>query len=118
MNVLKISTLNLSLGEIYMSKGAAYFVEHPSTIYDLRVPHLLCLEKEYDIVKTIQLTCIDYENFCFDLLADRQFLSDNAHLCSDFPLFRCLYVKANGHTDGILVIPDNQAYVKLAAYHG
>ena len=56
-----------------MSKGTAYFVEHPSTIYDLRVPHLLCLEKEYDIVKTIQLSWIDYENFCFDLLADRQF---------------------------------------------
>ena len=100
-----------------MSKGTAYFVERPSTIYDLRVPHLLCLEKEYDIVKTIQLTCIDYENFCFDLLADRQFLSDNAHLCSEFPLLKCLYVKANGYTDGILVIPDNQAYVKFATYH-
>ena len=101
-----------------MGKDTAYFVRCPSTIFDLRVPHLLSLEKEYDIVKTIQLSQIDYENFCFDLLADRQFLSDNAHLCSDYPLFKCLYVKANGHTDGIITIPDNQAYVKFAAYYG
>ena len=85
-----------------MGKDTAYFVRRPSTISDLRVPHLLSLEKEYDIVKTIQLSWIDYD----------------AHLCSDYPLFKCLYVKANGHTDGILIIPDNQAYVKFAAYYG
>ena len=43
-----------------MGKDTAYFVRRPSTIFDLRVPHLLSLEKEYDIVKTIQLSWIDY----------------------------------------------------------
>ena len=50
-----------------MGKDTAYFVRRPSTISDLRVPHLLSLEKEYDIVKTIQLSWIDYENFCFEM---------------------------------------------------
>jgi hypothetical protein len=34
-----------------MGKDTAYFVRRPSTISDLRVPHLLSLEKEYDIVE-------------------------------------------------------------------
>ena len=41
-----------------MDKDTAYFVRRPSTISDLRVPHLLSLEKEYDIVKTIQLASV------------------------------------------------------------
>ena len=52
----------------------AYFVFRPRTFRDLRRPHLLKKEHEFRIVKTITLSCIDYENFSEDLLVDRSLL--------------------------------------------
>ena len=57
----------------------AYFYFRPRTVRDLRCPHLLERETAYEIVKTITLSGIDFENFSEDLLADRQFIEDNAH---------------------------------------
>ena len=94
----------------------AYFYFRPRTVRDLRRPHLLESETEYEIVKTITLSGIDYENFSEDLLADRQFIEDNAHLCSERPVLRCLLVKSRNGKEGILVNPEEGAYVKKAAY--
>ena len=94
----------------------AYFGFRPRTFRDLRRPHLLKKEHEFRIVKTITLSCIDYENFSEDLLVDRQFIEDNAHLCGEGSVLCCLLVKPQNEKEGILVIPEEGAYVKKAAY--
>ena len=94
----------------------AYFVECPRTIEDLLQPHLAEHELPYEIIKTVRLAWIDYVNFITDMLADRQFLVENAKLCSkDGETIRCILVKpCRGGDDGILVVPEN-AWVGLAA---
>ena len=95
--------------------GYAYFVERPRTIDDLRQPHPIESEKPYEIVKVISLAGIDYENFITDMVADRQFLEDNATLCSkNGSVLRCLLVKRRKADAGILVVPD-EAWVDIAA---
>ena len=94
----------------------AYFVRIPRTYRDLLKPHLPEAEREYEIVKTIELSGIDYENFCEDMLVDRQFIEDNAALCEDCDVLRSLLVKQRGKNEGILVMPEFGSYVKRAAY--
>ena len=94
----------------------AYFVFRPRTLHDLRHPHLLEKEQEFKVAKVIPLSLIDYENFSEDLLVDRQFIEDNAHLCSEGSVLHCLLVKPRNRKEGILVIPEDRAYVKRAAY--
>ena len=48
--------------------GHGFFVECPRTIDDLMKPHLLAHEREYRIVKTIELGKMNYENFITDML--------------------------------------------------
>ena len=94
--------------------GFAYFVKRPRTADDLMRPHLLEQEQEYEVVKTIALPAIDYENFITDMLADRAFLEENSDLCSkDIPLL-CLLITRRGCENGVLVVP-NGAYVNMAA---
>jgi hypothetical protein len=62
--------------------GSVCFIRHPRTINDLMQPRLHKHEQEYQIVKTIELGKIDYENFITDMLVDRQFIEDSAALCS------------------------------------
>lgn len=92
-----------------------YFISKPRTYRDLLKPHLPEAEREYEIVKVIELNNITYENFCEDMLVDRQFLEDNAALCEDGDALRCLLVKQRGKHEGILVVPELGA-VKQAAY--
>ena len=87
----------------------AYFIESPRVAEDLRVLHPVELEREYEIVKTVTLPKIDYENFTTDMLADRWFLEENAHLCSQSPTIRCILVRQRGKD-----VPDG-ADVGLAA---
>ncbi len=94
----------------------AYFISTPRTYRDLLKPHLLEAEREYEIVKVIELSGIAYENFCEDMLVDRQFLEDNAVLCEGGDVLRCLLVKQRGKHEGILVVPQLGSYVKRAAY--
>ena len=94
----------------------AYFIRSPRTINDLWYPHLLEQEHEYKIVKSIKLSKIAYENFTTDMLADRQFIEDNAVLCSEGTVWKCLFIHERGYNDGVLVIPEMDAYVKWAAY--
>ena len=97
----------------------AYFVSYPRRIDDLRKPHLTDQEQQYEVAKTVTLPAIDFENFITDMAADRQFIEDNAALCSKDEPMKCLLVKQRGKNGGVLVIPDMpdyKAYVKLAAY--
>ena len=95
--------------------GYAFFVERPRRIDDLLQPHPVEAEAQFEVVKTIRLSKIDYENFITDMVADRAFLEENAHLCrKDGTAVLCLLVKPREGEDGILVVPDG-AWVDLAA---
>lgn len=97
--------------------GYAYFVESPRIVEDLMAPHPIEREQRYEIVKAVKLTKIDYENFITDMIADRQFIEENAALCAQGGVWRCLLVQQRGRTDGVLVVPDDGCYVGWAAYY-
>ena len=99
------------------TRDFAYFVERPRTIEDLLQPHLFEKKQEYRIVKTIELGKMDYENFITDMLADRQFIEDNADLCSRDEVWQCLLIRQHRCSDGILVMPEDGCYVGWAAYY-
>ncbi len=96
--------------------GVAFFVSFPRILSDLRKPHLITSEQPYEIVKTVSLGKMDYENFCSDMIADRQFIEDYADLCCIGPVWKCLFVHQRGRTDGVLIVPTDGCYVKYAAY--
>ena len=96
--------------------GYAYFVKRPRVIEDLRKPHLVEQENLFMTVKTIKLSAIDYVNFITDMLADRQFIEDNAELCGKGEVWRCLLVQKRGCRDGVLVLPEDGCFVGYAAY--
>ena len=87
--------------------GYAYFVESPRIVEDLMAPHPIEREQRYEIVKAVKLTKIDYENFITDMIADRQFIEENAALCAQDGVWRCLLVQQRSRTDGVLVAPDD-----------
>lgn len=94
-------------------KTKAFFVFRPRTVADLHIGNPDGRMMEYRIVKTICLRKIDYENFTTDLLADRQFIEDNASLCT--AKGDCLLVKARGMNAELLVIPWKGCIVRYAA---
>lgn len=94
----------------------AFFVRNPRRAEDLCRPHMPEQEHTYEVVKRITLTGIEYENFSLDMLADRQFIEENADLCSEGDIFKCLLINKKGENHGILVVPDGTAFVKWAAY--
>lgn len=96
-------------------KGRAFFVPDPRVVEDLIVPHRVDDERQYQIVKTIVLGNIDYENFVTDMVADRQFIEQFAHLCGKGDIWRCLYVHKRSSHDGVLVMPEDGSYVGWAA---
>lgn len=69
------------------------------------------------IVKTVYLSAIDYENFIFDMLADRDFIEDSHTLCSQGEIWTCIFVCRKKSREGILVIPQNRCYVGWAAFY-
>ena len=95
--------------------GYAFFLKRPRTIEDLMHPHLLEQEREYRVMKTIVLGKMEYENFITDLLADRQFIEDNAALCSQGEVWKCLLIRQRGCSEGILVMSENGCFVDWAA---
>ena len=75
-------------------KGTAYFVKNPSKLSNLVKPHRVEDEVSYEIVRTIYLPQIDYENFATDLTVDRAFIEENAHLCGIHDgVWKCLLVQ-------------------------
>ena len=95
-------------------ENRADFVYSPRTAEELLRPHDLNSEKPYQIVHTVSLSDMSYENFITDMLADRQFLEDYADLCREGEVCRCILVKQRGQSGGVLVVPDG-CYVKYAA---
>lgn len=96
--------------------GMAYFVKAPRRIEDLLALHVVEEERAYEVVKQVKLAKIDYEYFITDMVADRQFIEDNAALCSKGGTWHCILVQQHGRMDGVLVIPENGCYVGWAAY--
>ncbi|MBO5567823.1 MAG: hypothetical protein J6A79_02590 [Clostridia bacterium] len=96
--------------------GSVCFIRHPRTISDVIQPHLFKQEREYRIVKTIEQGKIDYEYFITDMLADHQFIEENATLCLQGEVWQCLLIRQRGCSDGILVMPEGGCYVGWAAY--
>lgn len=97
--------------------GYAYFVEHPRRINDLNILHAVDQESPYEIVKEIYLSIIDYENFITDMTVDRAFIENNAHLCENGKIKKCLYVHGRNPDTGILVIPEDCCWVGWAAIY-
>ena len=95
--------------------GTAYFVQYPRIMEELNIIHSLDWEKPYQVVKEIYLQAIDFENFVTDMTVDRQFIEDNASLCEDGEVKKCLMVRGRDPRIGILVIPDAERYVGWAA---
>ena len=91
----------------------ALFTHHPFTIEDL-----LEQPRKYEVVKTIDLGKIDYENFINDFLAERWFIEENADKChiGEDGVFYCILVRQKGKKDGVLVMPDGGDCIKWAAY--
>ena len=89
--------------------GFAYFISNPRQIEDLM------REREYEVVKTICLSEMDFENFVTDMEADRQFLEDNSALCGkNGAEIRCLKVTRKESSESVLVVPDG-SWVDIAA---
>jgi hypothetical protein len=99
-------------------KGTAYFVKTPSRIENLQRPHLPEEENTYKIAAEVTISQIDYGNFITDLRVERQFLEDNADLCSvdQDDVWHCLLIRQDGGSDGVLVMPDKNGHVIWAAY--
>ena len=97
--------------------GYANFAERPRTIDDLMAPHPVEQKQAYEISKTVSLAKMDYENFITDMIADRQFLEDNAAFCSQGETWRCILVRRRGRADGVLVMPADNGHVGWAAYY-
>ena len=97
--------------------GKAYFIRYPRIIEDLNVVHDVADESPYEIVKEIRLQAIDFDNFATDMTVERQSIEDNAALCEDREIKKCLFVYMRGGHAGILVVPDpnDNDYVGWAA---
>lgn len=103
--------------EIIMTdRGRAYFVRTPRRLSDLTLIHLLRAEKPFQIVKTVELDAMDYENFITDLRADRSFLERIPEKRGTERPFGCIFVHQRGRTDGIMVVPTADGHVRWAAY--
>ena len=86
----------------------AYFTATPRTLEDLRSasdPH------PYEIVGTVELEDIDYENFITDMLADREFIEPFYDLCekTEEGVWRCILVQGPG--EGVLIFPCDESHV-------
>ena len=97
--------------------GSAYFVRFPCRIEDLQALHLVERERPFEIVKTVKLAKIDYENFITDMLADRQFIEDYGKRCKKGEVWECLFVRRKGRSDGVLIMPEQDCFVGWAAYY-
>jgi len=99
--------------------STAFFVKHPFRIEDLKVPHRYETRKRFVVVKTIELSKIDYDNFVADLCVDRIFIEENKGLChvTEDGVCRCLLVKQRGQSDALMEIPDRRDYPKYAEHY-
>ena len=91
----------------------ARFISRPRRLEDLRDFGIGML-RPYQIISTVCLSGMDYENFVTDLMADRAFLENVPGCGEEGSLVRCLCVTCLGR-DSVLVLPDGTGHVALAA---
>lgn len=94
-------------------KQKAYFFLRPRRISDFDYTDPNGKWMEYQIVAQVTLNKMDYENFCEDLLADRQFIEDACSVCVNAG--DCLLVHQRRRADGLLIIPYRECFVRYAA---
>lgn len=94
----------------------AKFYPCPRTAEEMKKPYDLTQTVDFEIVKRIELSNIDFENFATDMLVERVFLEENASICSSAvkPL-KVLQVITAGKANSILVVPDAEGFVKYAS---
>ena len=96
--------------------GYAYFIRRPASLQDLLKPCPIERKRPFEVVKSIVLHKIDYENFITDMLADREFIEKHALLCATGTVWKCLFAQMRNRRDGVLVVPQNDCYVGWASY--
>lgn len=94
-------------------KEKAFFVFRPRTVAELTLENPNGRLREYRIVRTICLSQIEHQNFATDLLADRQFIEDNAAFCVEPG--DCLLVTTRRRDVELLIVPWRGCFVKYAA---
>ena len=97
-----------------MKQASILWVSAPARLEDIIQPDN-GVSHPYTVAKAIRLTWDDYENFVTDFLVKRDFIEENAGLCKmdETGVWHCLLVLHRGHTDGVLVMPEEQG----SAYH-
>lgn len=96
-----------------MKTGSAIFTEQPRRIEDLKSEDRLRAVRKYSVVKIVDLSLIDFENFITDMMVERDYLEEFAPLC-DTPE-KCILIKSSAAEESILVVPTSDGYVKMAA---
>ena len=72
---------------------------------------------QVEVVKILQLTGQQFQNFSANLLRDMPFLIPNKHLTGyDKGVTRCLLVTTRGRRDGILVDCQGYNYARYSCY--
>ena len=98
-------------------KRQAFFVNKPRVLTDLMIPHHPDDERDFLISKRIELLPIDYENFVTDLRVNRDYIENSSNSCDkQNEIFNCLLISEIGGTDGVLVIPSENGFIKKAAF--
>jgi len=74
---------------------------------------------KFIIEKTILLSTVEYEDFCNNLLSDREFVEENIELMymDKEKAQHCILVKEEGGTEGVLVQCEGYSYPRYAAYY-
>ena len=75
----------------------------------------IVINKRKTLIKDYFEQDLDYENFVTDMLADRDFIGENAALCGEGEVMRCMLVQRRGQDGGVLVVPERGSFVGWAA---
>lgn len=99
-----------------ITTNRAFFVNRPREINDLFIPHPVEKEQSFYVKKHIVLLPHDYENFVTDLLVEREYIakSEFSYTGRD-DILECLFVTQMNSDEGVLVVPDENGFIKLAA---
>jgi len=74
---------------------------------------------QYVIEEIVELTQVEYDNFAANLLDDYPFIEQNLHAMyvDTNGVYHCIYVKAEGAKEGIILESEGYNYARYAAYH-
>lgn len=75
-------------------------------------------KQAYEILETVVLDVIDYENFVSNPEVERDYLADRCrlHPAAFDGILHAVLVRRRARTDGVLAVPDRDGYVIWAAY--